>query len=298
MKNASMLTASLAALFLGLTGCGGHDGPALSPEDIRERAGLEAPAESAETQNARAPAILERSDSLILSTIHAETSDPAIPRYSIHAHCSGDTCTTMNSRTGETDTSSLADSELVIGDNRVIGTAHGITLTWETWETVHQERTDLTAFGAWMEHGSFALNTASVASEGTMIESRSAIVVGDLTNRPLTGGATWLGIMVGTPVAGEDRGDRLVGTAALNYDMEVGGGLDVAFSGIRNIDEGGAHPIEAVIFPDVPISSRGTFETGLAGDRIQGAFYGPGHVEAAGVFEQAGMVGAFGAKRQ
>jgi len=53
-----------------------------------------------------------------------------------------------------------------------------------------------------------------------------------------------------------------------------------------------------VIFADVPISGRGTFEAGLSGNRIQGGFYGPGHVEAAGVFEQSNIVGAFGAKRQ
>ena len=104
--------------------------------------------------------------------------------------------------------------------------------------------------------------------------------------------------MVGTPVAGDDRGDRLIGTAALNYDMSAGGGLDVAFNGIENVDEGRAHTTPAVIFADVPIASGGTFAAGAAGDRIQGGFYGPAHAEAAGIFERAEMVGAFGAKRQ
>ena len=40
-----------------------------------------------------------------------------------------------------------------------------------------------------------------------------------------------------------------------------------------------------------------TVAAGEAGDRIQGGFYGPGHAETAGIFEQSNIVGAFGAKR-
>ena len=37
---------------------------------------------------------------------------------------------------------------------------------------------------------------------------------------------------------------------------------------------------------------------GESGDRIQGAFYGPGHTETAGIFERSNIVGAFGARAQ
>ena len=93
-----------------------------------------------------------------------------------------------------------------------------------------------------------------------------------------------------------DRGDRLVGDAALNYDTDAGG-LDIAFSSIRNIDLGAAHST-AVIFADVPIGPDGTFSLGAAGDRIEGGFHGPGHAEAAGIFERSGIIGAFGAKKR
>ena len=76
------------------------------------------------------------------------------------------------------------------------------------------------------------------------------------------------------------------------------GGLDAAFSGIRNIDRGTAHSTETVIFSDLEVGADGTFSRGQSGARIQGGFHGPGHAEAAGVFEQSGIVGAFGAKRQ
>ena len=69
-------------------------------------------------------------------------------------------------------------------------------------------------------------------------------------------------------------------------------------AGIVNIDRRAPHPTPVVRFVDVPAGRRGTFGSGLAGNRVQGGFYGPDHVESAGVFEQSDIVGAFGAKRQ
>ena len=91
--------------------------------------------------------------------------------------------------------------------------------------------------------------------------------------------------MVGTPVAGEGRGNRLTGTAAPNYDMDAGGGLDIAFSGITDVDRNRPHTSGTILFPDVPLGAIETFETGRTGNCIQGAFYGAGHVEAAGIFD-------------
>ena len=200
----------------------------------------------------------------------------------------------LNPVTGETETVSLGAVDLVLGDAEAIGSAHGITLTSER---SHHEGWDMTSLGAWMKHGSFALNSLHRVGEEAEIDALDAMAAGELTDRPLTGSATWLGIMVGTPVAGEDRGDRLVGTAALNYDMAAGG-LDAGFSGITNIDRGTAHSVEAVIFSDLAVEPDGTFARGQSGARIQGGFYGPDHAEAAGIFEQSDIVGAFGARRQ
>ncbi len=58
------------------------------------------------------------------------------------------------------------------------------------------------------------------------------------------------------------------------------------------------HAIEAVRFENVAVGTNGTFARGQSGGRIQGGFYGPDHAEAAGVFEQSGIVGAFGAPRR
>ena len=112
----------------------------------------------------------------------------------------------------------------------------------------------------------------------------------DLTGLPPTGSAAWLGVMTGTTLAGEDRGDRLVGTAALNHDMAVGA-LDATFSGIWSFDRGTGRPVEALILSNLAVGPDGTFGTGQSGNRIQGGFRGPGHVEVAGIFERSGIVG-------
>ena len=103
--------------------------------------------------------------------------------------------------------------------------------------------------------------------------------------------------MVGTPSRGTLRGNVLQGDAALTYTL-TGNSLDAAFTDIKNLDTGAAHSTESVRFDDVPVATDGTYEAGLTGNRIQGGFYGPDHVEAAGIFERSGIVGAFGAKRE
>ena len=197
-------------------------------------------------------------------------------------------------RTGSSYTIRLSDFEIVHGPTDAIGTRHGITLMSLNTQQMGSE---LSSFGAWMDHSAFAVQTERTTLEGTRIDARYGMAGGDLTGSPVGGSATWLGIMVGTPTTGSDRGDRLQGIAALNYDMSAGGGLDIAFSNIKNIDRGTAHTAPTVLFADVPMDSRGMFEAGLAGNRVRGGFYGPGHAEAAGIFEQSNIVGAFGAKR-
>ena len=286
----------MAVTLLSLAACGDTGArPDLGPEDIRELAGLSAPAETATAQRQRQQEIVARADSLIVSTTHADVMSPdGVQSFRILAACSGTQCEQLNPVTGETDTSGLDTVPAAFGDAEAIGSAHGITLISENAQHMG---VDATSFGAWMEHGAFVLNTVRTIGEEIETNSVHALALGDLTDRPLTGSASWLGIMVGTPVAGDAQGDRLVGMAALNYDMAVGG-LDAAFSGIKNIDRGTAHSVEVLLFSNVAIGSDGTFSTGQSGTRIQGGFHGPGHVEVAGIFEQSDIIGAFGATRQ
>ncbi len=103
--------------------------------------------------------------------------------------------------------------------------------------------------------------------------------------------------MAGTPTTGAGRGDRLQGNATLTYNLNTQM-LGAAFTNIQNIDRLQAHPVSTVRFTGVLVDARGRFQAGGTGNRIQGGFYGSGHAEATGVFEQSNIVGAFGAKRQ
>ena len=132
--------------------------------------------------------------------------------------------------------------------------------------------------------------------EGEQMRTRRGWAVGALTgSRPLES-ATWRGLMVGAPTAGARRGERLQGDATLTYSFGSQR-LNAAFTDIKNIDSPSAHSVSSVRFSGVPVDTRGQFQADLKGNRIQGGFYGPGHAEAAGVFEKSNIVGAFGARK-
>ena len=289
----TVLAAAAGLLLLGAC-TDDEEPPTLDPASVRDLTGLSAPTETPAAQTARAPAIVSRSDSLIVSTVHGDTDHFDIPTFRLRARCSGTRCTMSEPTTGFTQTIRLADLELGAAEAVAVGTKHGITLVSGTRQNADGH---VIGLGAWMEHGSFTVQIERLREQDVTIDGRYGLAGGDLTGTRPTGGATWLGLMVGTPATGTHRGDRLLGDAALNYDLSSDT-LDVAFSSIKNIDRNTAHSTETVMFQNLQIGSRGTFEAGLAGNRIQGGFYGPGHVEAAGIFEQSNIVGAFGARRQ
>ena len=135
-----------------------------------------------------------------------------------------------------------------------------------------------------------------ITDDGVLITVRGASAIGDLTNtRPATD-ATWRGVMVGTPTRGTNRDNILQGNAELTYtfaDEEI----DARFSNIVNLDREMHHSVTDVRFDDVPVAADGTYEAGDPGNKIQGGFVGTEHSETGGVFEQQGIVGAFGARR-
>ena len=181
-------------------------------------------------------------------------------------------------------------------------TKYGITLMRANFTG---DLSDLTSFGvsdydflvSWMEHGMFAV-TLQQDSRGSDFIYASAR--GDLAGtRPSGITGTWRGLMAGSPERGAFRGNKLQGDATLTYTGGARSSLDAAFTNIRNLDQNNAnHSTTEVRFDGIEVSLDGTYKAGGVGNQIQGGFYGPRHEEAAGIFEQAGIVGAFGAKRQ
>ena len=248
MRGLSGCGLALAAS-LSLAACGGGDstsGRAPTLGEIRELAGLSAPVETPEAALARGLDVFGRADSLILSTMHGETGDAEVPTFRLLTQCGGSRCTVTEPLSGTVDTIDLADTPLRQGAATAIGSKHGIALFQES---SGHTGADLASLGAWMEHSTFAVLSESQTGEDGTVGVRYGIALGELAGTapgPIPGSATWLGLMVGTPVSGDVRGERLVGDAALTYDFPSwvgapGPSLDVAFGGIRNIDRGTAH---------------------------------------------------------
>ena len=292
--SAGMFTAlTLTACLGGGGGGGGETGAAPLPDPAAARSltGSQAPAEFPADQRARAPGIVSRADSLIVSTLFAETTIPDLPTFRVLTNCVGTRCSWREPTTGVSGVLGLGDLEFTSGASRAILTKNGITL-------IEGRASGIEGYGAWLNHAGFAVQSERSMVEGYSVSGRYGIAAGALTGVAPPLAATWRGLMVGTPRGGALRDNVLQGDAALTYRLSgAGGSLDAAFTDIRNIDRGAAHSTTSVRFDGVPVDSRGAYRAGLSGNLIQGGFYGPDHAEAAGIFEQAGIVGAFGAKR-
>ena len=166
----------------------------------------------------------------------------------------------------------------------------------------------LRSWGAWMQHAGFVLHTAETVLPDTNdmdAEYRTAwrysLAAGDVSGtRPFGAGTlTWKGVMTGMTT---DGATLLAGKTTVAY-ATASQTLDITIDGIRNAETDGAWN-KPILFENVRVNANGTFSDGrqdvgtqrVAG-YVDGAFFGPGHEEAAGVFEQNNVVGAFGAKR-
>ncbi len=283
---------TLALLSLAACGGGGGGSATIDAAGARDLTGSQAPVETPADQAARAPGIFGRADSLLVSTITGETSHPSLRTFRIRTNCTGTRCSWREATTGVSGSIGLNDLEFTSGKSQAILTKNGITL-------VEGQAEGIESYGAWMDHAGFAVQSEEQMIEGVSVTGRYGIAGGDLTGIRPDILATWRGLMVGTPRDGGLRGNVLQGDAALTYTLNgTGGSLDAAFTDLRNLDSGAAYSVSSLRFDDVPVSANGTYNAGATGNRIQGGFYGPDHAEAAGIVEQSGIVGAFGAKRQ
>lgn len=111
---------------------------------------------------------------------------------------------------------------------------------------------------------------------------------------PVSGSASWTGVMVGADRSPTDRRDATVGNfirgdATLTVDFAQTN-VDVVFDNIMDLET--ERVLLDMEWTDIPMTD-GAFETGT----IQGRFYGEDHEEVGGIFERDLILGAFGAKR-
>ena len=306
-----------------LAGCGEGDdrrlpsppGPAPGTEPVVETGGEVA---------ARVSEILFRTDSLLATRVHGQRRelppeteglpDPLAPPVELElfdflfdATCEGMSCSLGEvgdageaSSGGVPDGFARGDLDWVTRASSAWGSRHGITLL-EAQADVREatpDTPDMRSLGAWMDHSGFVFSYALSVEDGWETEWRYGLAGGDLAGTrpgPLRGfDLVWRGVMLGSSVNGYLP---LQGDAVLTYDGGDGS-LDAVFSDIQDLVNRRPHSVPRVRFDNVPVRLDGTFDAGVAGNRIAGGFYGPGHLESVGTMEQLGIVGSFGARRQ
>ena len=310
---------SLAALLVCgavLSACGGDGGPSRPGSRIGE-AGPEprppavgSPDMEAAPASVWAAAVLGAADALFATGVHEESGFGA--REVHDTACSGLACSGSGSGSvGIANAGGLAGAG-------VVGREGAIDLVWAS-------DLDAESWGGWMRHAGFGVLLEREGMGADFRERRYGLALGDLSTVsegvPVRG--TWRGRMTGVAAGGDFRDSRLQGDAELTYvstgavgkasdDGDVVGLIDAAFTGIVSVATDTSFPDAG--FEDVPVSLRDVlkltrdetpddplvtammaFDAGVAGNRIRGGFFGPERAEVAGVFEQNGILGAFGA---
>ena len=269
----------------------------LDPSRAQRITSSSTPRETSTNQNARQAAIASRSDSLLMSSRAIENYSRNRPFILLSpTQCSGTRCSFRDPEGFAVGSTFAVSSFAPVAGGRAILTKHGITMV----ETRDDATTGYLGYSSILQNSAFGVGRqrtrwSNPRNTDTYLDRR-AYSYGDLSSeRPATT-VSWSGLMVGMPQRSDDI---LQGDATLRYTVEESAGtLNASFTNIRNLSRNAAHSTPSAGFTNVAVDTDGTFTAGSARNRISGAFFGTDQVEAAGVFEQGGMVGAFGVRRQ
>ena len=303
MKRFTLATAAVAAA-LTLAACGGGSSPLAPPADGD---GAGPPAEPA-TPAATLRGIVEGADTLRATGAHLRWTltdgEATIGESTVETlTCAGARCVGEDGAAtavadlsgafagagaayatrGGLDTAKAQSAFEETG--RVSGIAVTAGATAESWGLWGAHGLALLTLGA----GPLSASVGGTAYTGDF-SSAQAWALGAATgaNPAELGSAVWRGTAEAASTA---TFERLAGTATVTIaDLarpRVGVAIDVP-----------GHAIDRPGWADMALAN-GRFETGTAGsDRLSGAFHGPAHEEAWGVFDTADYVGGFGAKRE
>ena len=297
----------LAFAALALAACGGGGGATAAPGEVELERVRSDPAV------VRLGEILARADALLLTSTRAryslEGGGETLAEDLLDAfECAGARCeaadgtaVTIESLTGSTADLGVRLSAAALaprGGFDAVTTRGRLDITEESVEGVRVTASPtVESYGFWGAHGYAALELGSGPLTGEVAGGRlsgefafaRAYAAGAASgsNPPGTGSATWSGIVEASPAGAFERlqGTVTVTIADLSRPRV---GVSVSVPG---------HSVGAPGWADMPLST-GRFSTGTAGsDYLAGAFHGPGHEEAWGVFDTTRYLGAFGASR-
>ena len=311
MNSRTVMTAAVVAVALALAACGGGGGSS-PPGDTGAGSGLSG---SANEDVARLGDVLDDADTLLMTRSHTRSSLTAEGGATIEdssaegiicvgarCHAADGSTTTMANLLDTSGAMGLETIEANLGsrDGFVTVTTRG---TLEVTETVSGHSVtalpEVTSWGFWDNHGFAVLALGAGSLEATIegtaytgdLSLARAFVAGDATgtNPPTgTGSATWRGIAEASPTGSFER---LQGTATVTMADLSQPRVDVDI----DLDEDGVN--RPLRWAGMPLDD-GRFAAGVAGnDYLSGAFHGPAHQEAWGVFDTTDYIGAFGARR-
>lgn len=300
-----------AATFLLLASCGGGGGiepvagneepvagnePAagIDPIAAQRLIGGTPPTETGRAQAARGSNILSRSDSYFL-TKWVFVSEDGSDFDTYRPNCSGISCTFGFEWTDNNDElrnyETLSEFESISGTT--ILSRAGLTVSY-----LNDPQDGFESLWSRMHHSSFGTRREGWIGREAAVENRFSYAFGDLSasSRPSTSGR-YTGLMTGIH---QRNGDLLLGDAELVLTIDgSSSSLDARFRNISNLTKNRAHTTRTALFPRINLCCDGEFSSyGSSDNYIDGGFYGNEHAEAAGVFEQSGMLGAFGALRE
>ncbi len=212
--------------------------------------------------------------------------------YRLATACSGGTCVSG----GEQIT--IADFDPSEDDYVALMVRNGVSVAAASLERPIAgggREVDLSLAG-WTDHHAFGASfstEADASNVATAVAFSGTSIGNDTGSNPVSGSATWRGVMTAYDTSDVANVLALQGDARLTVDFAASN-LDASFTNIHDEDLARRRNIR---FDDVPMTAGGFAQQGT-NRSIEGTFYGPGHVEAGGVFEHGDTVGAFGALRE
>ena len=290
MKGKHVSLSALALLFTFLlAACGGGGGG--STGNMGGPASGPTPAQVRETL----ADIGFEADRLIMTSLVVTSRSPILPGERSNRNCSGLRCLHefqgLELSYNRDDLTISANARIRINPPRE-GVSMGEISGRTTYEGWHE---DYTVLGGWLEESFFgvSLNRAGGRIQGVSIDGFEALSAFSLGNasgsNPLSGSATWRGVMVGRDDANPTA--TVTGRTDLTYDFGDNT-VDVNMSNIT-----GPRTYANMTWNDLAVRA-GQFGGGSGSNSLEGTFYGVSHQEVGGIFERNAIVGAFGAKRQ
>lgn len=150
------------------------------------------------------------------------------------------------------------------------------------------------SLGIWGDHNLASPGRGTATVLGMPLPFAIPVSIGQSAGtNPVSGSATWTGLMAGVKYDNAGFGPEVLGDADMLVDFAAAT-LDLAFTNI--VEQASEAPAaDAIVWQDVPMKN-GAFST--SDGHLEGNFYGPNHEEAGGAFDRDGIAGVFTIKRE